>query len=96
MFTNSAGSAKRRVIRAKHGSRSMYNYHSCRCVECKEANKIGLGLARAARYMKNVPEGKVHGTSTYNNYGCRCPICVEAYSAKNKAAYIARKAAKVS
>lgn len=58
----------------KHGTRTRYIYHGCRCERCKGANATyQRGAAR--RRSTCVPE-RVHGTyNGYSNYRCRCAPC---------------------
>ena len=66
-----------------HGSLNGYHYYSCRCVECKSAERTyreNNKDKRIANLEKLKQDGKTpHGTYTgYATYGCRCPLCTKA------------------
>jgi transposase-like protein len=65
---------------ARYSSRS----HTCRCDECRRANRE---RAQALRDSGDPPK---HGYSGYKNYGCRCKVCKEA----NRLAVRAERAAR--
>ena len=66
-----------------HGTPNRYNYHGCRCEECKSAKR----QQRAARVARGVPE-YVHGTvNGYTGYDCRCERCRAAAAAAQRQYY---------
>lgn len=58
---------------APHGTLTRYQYHGCRCDECRRANRE----KQAALKGKPAP---THSVSGYRNYGCRCDVCREAHA----------------
>lgn len=63
-----------------HGDPNTYNYHGCRCDECKEGYRLYQLSRTKARKLAGLDDNdERHGTySGYANYGCRCPACREA------------------
>lgn len=71
----------------KHGTRSAYNHHGCRCEPCCAAERA-YKQDRSARLRGTTPPK--HGSAdSYNVYGCRCPSCRRAKLEAN-AAHIER------
>lgn len=66
-------------LNKNHGTKSRYG-HGCRCVECKDAQRLNM---TARRRKKQAP---THGTrSGYFNHGCRCGACAAAGKSHNAA-----------
>jgi hypothetical protein len=58
---------------AQHGTISGYQYHGCRCDECRTAMR-----AAKRKWVASVKgtEPREHGTLTgYVNHYCRCDLC---------------------
>ena len=67
-----------------HGKATTYEYHGCRCDECRIASAARKARRRAER-KRELAAGLyevVHGRrSTYTDSGCRCRSCTTAHSA---------------
>ena len=73
-----------------HGTLNGYQYHGCRCAECRSANheKSVAWRSRLSPEMANA-----HGViSTYTQYRCRCDACRIAWSAYQRSWRARRKA----
>ncbi len=46
------------MARLKHGTRQMYERHSCRCETCKRAHRRRLDEARRVRQRSKLSDGK--------------------------------------
>jgi hypothetical protein len=78
-----------------HGTVNGYNYHGCRCAECRATMNEFLRNWRAENRRRPVPGWVRHGSaSTARNYGCKCDSCRDAVSDENRASRQRRKAAK--
>ena len=70
------GFAKPHPAQPIHGTLSGYQYHGCRCDDCKAANAASF---RRWRTTMRGTEPRKHGiVSAYTHYRCRCDACVEA------------------
>jgi hypothetical protein len=56
-----------------HGTRTGYNYYSCGCEPCCDADRA----YRDQRNQQPMPRG-LHGTPAGRNRGCNCKRCVQA------------------
>ncbi len=67
----------------KHGTLGAYQYHRCRCDQCRTATTVYSKKARARRFAATQAGGEPpsHGYSGYVNYGCRCDLCTAANTA---------------
>jgi hypothetical protein len=63
------------VAVVKHGTRTAYVYHRCRCDLCRAANTAYYREWQAAAAPTYIRHGM---ESSYKNYGCRCDRCREA------------------
>lgn len=78
-----------RVAEIRHGASAYSNVNiRCRCVVCREANRVRGQIERdkrAARLRADptlAPHGSVY---TYRNWRCRCRPCTAANSAASAA-----------
>lgn len=64
----------------RHGTRTAYDFHQCRCAECKAvAAKYRRELR--ARVVVLAPDDPRHGTENgYGNLRCRCTKCTQAHA----------------
>ena len=64
----------------KHGTKSGYNRHNCRCGDCTQARSD----YNKSRSELSLPEDDLrHGTlNAYSNWGCRCDLCKAAGNAE--------------
>jgi hypothetical protein len=77
-----------------HGTVNGYNYHDCRCNECRAAMSTFINDWRAENRQRPIPAYVEHGTvNAAVNYGCKCRPCREAkrdadrdYRARKRAA----------
>ena len=67
------------MTEVKHGSRTTYNVHKCRCEKCRAANREYVRVWMRNEYhkvRKDKRQPHVHGTlRSYSFYGCRCSAC---------------------
>jgi hypothetical protein len=70
----------------RHGVYATYS-GGCRCVDCREANRLYQKGAQARRRQHpELADMAGHGkTSTYTNYSCRCAECRTANAATTRA-----------
>jgi hypothetical protein len=62
-----------------HGTWNGYNWHRCRCAECRAANHAKNEARRERRRSVQIPDDVKHGSYvTYVEYGCRCVPCCDA------------------
>lgn len=73
---------------APHGTGTRYQYHGCRCDECRAWNREHMRRFIAKRRNTTPP---AHNYTGYQLYGCRCPTCKEAYRVTQKRGRIAAK-----
>jgi hypothetical protein len=76
-----------------HGTLNGYNYHRCRCDECRTAHNAyrrGARIRRAHDPAAQIPHGTRGG---YNNYGCFCDPCRESHLAYMREYHARRRAA---
>lgn len=63
----------------RHGTASTYRNHGCRCVDCREAQRVKITAERRRRGVRPIGETQQplkHGTTyAYRHVGCRCPPC---------------------
>lgn len=66
---------------ARHGTRSMYTKHECRCVDCQEANRVYVREYFRKRVRQAAEEGRtgLHGRRSTYICGCRCEECRKAH-----------------
>lgn len=63
----------------KHGR---YRYkRGCRCEVCVTTERAYRRAVRAAKVLRDPPEGAKHGNYVYTEYGCRCETCRAAHAA---------------
>lgn len=64
----------------KHGTVYAYDFHGCRCNDCKEVKVAANASNREKASQKGLlPDDPRHGTySGYSYWGCRCAPCKQA------------------
>jgi hypothetical protein len=78
----------------RHGTLAGYNYHACRCDQCRDEFRAYSRYRRHLRSALLAADDPRHGRyTTYRNWMCRCNPCLEAHRAKCRANYLARRAA---
>lgn len=77
--------ARTPVGEPRHGTRSWYLNHRCRCQPCRDAN-TAYHRELLKRLAQTPFEQIPHGITGYRDYSCRCPACFKAQSDKNRAA----------
>ena len=64
----------------KHGTRTCYVSHKCRCPGCTAANRTYMDALR--QRLSATPADEIpHGLGGYTNYLCRCEVCAAANAA---------------
>ena len=63
----------------KHGTATGYNYHGCRCDECRKAatKATRASRLRGRKARDTQMPAAAHGTvGGYTNWQCRCDACL--------------------